>query len=121
MSNPPAPSPNIGLMNYTLRMVIPLRREFGRALDVQHFLHDLAYAKEILDEARTSQDPRLREYADYLNGKLFGPRNAPASPNATQKSGDVQSSQRKTDAIDSNESDQAERNRLLDKYKSGLR
>jgi hypothetical protein len=70
-----------GLMNCALRMVIPMRREFGRALDVQSFLHDLPYAKEVLDEARTSQNPKLREYAEYLTGKMLGPRDT-AAPSA---------------------------------------
>src|SRR6478672_11781295 len=67
------------LMNYAVRMVIPLRREFGTNLDVPHFLHDFTYAREIIEQARSSQDARLREYADMLDTKLFGPRNGPDS------------------------------------------
>ena len=39
------------LMNYLVRMVVPLRREFGRNLNVGQFLHDFSYAREVLDEA----------------------------------------------------------------------
>lgn len=53
-------------MNVAVRMVIPLRREFGRMLDVSHFLHDLRYAREIIDLARSSRDARLRGYAAFL-------------------------------------------------------
>jgi hypothetical protein len=31
-------------MNVAVRMVIPLRREFGRMLDVLYFLHDAPYS-----------------------------------------------------------------------------
>ena len=64
------------LMNYVVRMVIPMRREFSRALDVAHFMHDFAYAREILEQAKASRDTRLREYALFVEGKMFGPRNA---------------------------------------------
>ncbi len=36
-------------MNVAVRMVIPLRREFGRMLDVSQLLHDARYACGILD------------------------------------------------------------------------
>jgi hypothetical protein len=52
-------------MNTLLRMVVPIRREFGRSLDVQTFLHDLEYRKEIIEQALQSQDTRLRDYAKY--------------------------------------------------------
>ncbi len=29
------------VLNTVVRMVVPMRREFGRQLDVRHFLHDL--------------------------------------------------------------------------------
>ena len=58
------------LMNVAVRMVVPLRREFGRMLDVTHFLYDTAYAKGIVDLARSSRDARLRGYAMFLEGRL---------------------------------------------------
>lgn len=78
MASHTLPPPDFGdsdLMNYAVRMVIPLRREFGTTLDVPHFLHDFTYAREIIEQAKSSQDPRLREYAGVLDAKLFGPRN----------------------------------------------
>jgi hypothetical protein len=71
---------NSDLMNYVVRMVIPMRREFARSLDVSHFLHDFTYAQEIIGQAKVSKDARLREYATYLESKMFGPRNAATPP-----------------------------------------
>ena len=68
------------IMNYVVRMVVPLRREFGRQLDVTQFLHDRRYAREVLAEALASQDPRLRAYAEYVQGRMHGARIATPSP-----------------------------------------
>jgi hypothetical protein len=68
------------LVNYVVRMVVPMRREFGRRVDVQAFLHDVEYAREVLQEALQSQDARLREYAVYVEKLLHGPRTAPVLP-----------------------------------------
>ena len=62
------------LVNYLVRMVVPLRREFGEHLNVQHFLHDLDYAQDVLQKALSSQDNRLREYAQYVSKMRLGPR-----------------------------------------------
>lgn len=66
--------PDSELMGYVVRMVIPLRREFGRVLDVNLFFRNQPYAAEVIDQALTSQDERLQNYANYVQGKLFGPR-----------------------------------------------
>lgn len=68
------------LINYLVRMVVPLRREFGRQLDVGQFLRERAYARSILDEALGSQDPRLLDYARYVERLLHGPRLNEAAP-----------------------------------------
>ena len=67
------------LMNYVVRMVVPMRREFGRHLNVGQFLHDFTYAREVLDEALRSSDARLLEYARYVETRLNGPRIANAA------------------------------------------
>ncbi len=59
------------LMDFAVRMVTPMRREFNRAMDVMHFLYDVAYAKEIIALALTSRDARLRGYATFLDIKMF--------------------------------------------------
>lgn len=70
-------------MNYVVRMVIPMRREFGRSLDVPHFMHDFAYAKEVIEQAKISQNEKLREYAYLIDSRLFGPRYSGATEAAT--------------------------------------
>lgn len=62
------------LMNYIVRMIIPMRREFRRQLDVEQFFHDFTYAREVLDQAKTSKDARLLEFARYVETRLHGPR-----------------------------------------------
>ena len=62
------------LMNYLVRMVVPMRREFGRSLNVGQFLHDFSYAREVLAEALRSQDPRLVDYARYVERRTHGAR-----------------------------------------------
>lgn len=74
MSPPPPPDPMV--MNFLIRMVVPMRREFGRSLDVQQFMRDQGYAQTVLDEALGSRDERLREYAQRVQQHLFGPRAA---------------------------------------------
>jgi hypothetical protein len=73
------------LMSYLVRMIIPIKREFGRSLDVHQFLHDLPYATEVVQEALKSKDERLRSYAAYVETKILGPRNsgAPAPKEAS--------------------------------------
>lgn len=127
MASSPPDFSDSGLMNYALRMVIPMRREFGRSLDVQHFLHDLAYAKEVLDEARTSQNPKLREHADYLNGKMFGPRTASApAPSVSQRITDragaaVAADKTPAEKPGTLSAEEEAKQLMLAKYRSGLR
>lgn len=74
------------VMNTLLRMIVPMRREFGRNLDVKHFLHDIEYRQDIIKLALQSQDTRLRDYAQYVEKLMAGPRmaaHAPAPPAAT--------------------------------------
>lgn len=110
------------MMGHAIRMIIPLKREFGVALDVPHFLHDFAYAKEMLDVALRSQDTRLRDNAAYLESKMFGPRNSSAkakvsSPAPIPESNAAAAEEEKN--IQLTEAEQ--RARMLSKYKTGLR
>jgi hypothetical protein len=79
MNQPSHGSPS-ELMNYLVRMVVPMRREFGRPLDVQHFLHDPEYAHAVIQLALTSQDARLLQYAKYVADHHFGLGNASNTP-----------------------------------------
>lgn len=73
------------VMNTLLRMIVPMRREFGCNLDVKHFLHDLDYRQDVIAQALKSQDTRLRDYAQYVEKLMAGPRTAahPPPPPAT--------------------------------------
>jgi hypothetical protein len=118
---PPSDFGNSELMNYVVRMVTPMRREFGCTLDVPHFLHDFAYAREILEKAYSSADPRLREYAAYLDLKMFGPRSGPApapSQTAPEPAAPVAPA---TPAAGGELSEDELRKRMLSKYRGGLR
>lgn len=109
-------------MSYAIRMIIPMKREFGVVLDVQHFLHDFAYAKEVLDVALRSQDTRLRDNASYLETKLFGPRNSggkPIAKTAPDAATPTAAKPAEEDSIQLTE-DQM-RARVMSKYKTGLR
>lgn len=68
------------ILNTLVRMVVPMRREFGRQLDVRQFLRDGAYAQELLGVALGSRDPRLAEYARYVERRLHGARVADSPP-----------------------------------------
>ena len=119
------PGSNSELMNYLVRMVVPMRREFGRSLDVRHFLHDLEYAREVIQQALTSQDARLLQYAKYVDEHHLGPRsasNAVPAPKA-EKAADKPAAPTETVEVplSSNPTAEEMRERVLRKYTSGLR
>lgn len=116
-----AEEPDSQLMNYLVRMVVPLRREFGRSLNVGQFLHDFTYAREVLDEALKSQDPRLLEYARYVEKRLHGPRIAdtPAPPPARTAPDSALEAPKAAPAPSASEEEL--RARVLKKYTGGLR
>lgn len=109
------------IVAHLVRMVVPMRREFGQSLDVQHFLHDLAYAEEVLRTARGSQDQRLREYADYVAKLRLGPRlGEPAAPSAPAVAAPaVAAKPSASPPVDASEEEL--RARIMKKYTSGLR
>jgi hypothetical protein len=118
------------MLNYAMRMMVPFRREFGRSLDVMHFLHDFSYAKEIIDQAKSSEDLRLREYASYFEAKLLGPRDASGASRLQSSAtstplGTLAAALEVVETADVSkvlELSEAElRARMLSKYKSGLR
>ena len=113
------------LINYLVRMVVPLRREFGRQLNVQQFMHDFAYAREVLEQARGSADPRLVEYVRYIEGRSRSPRIAD-KPSAGDNAGadavpSIQAA--KPVAVTAPVGPTADelRERVLKKYTTGLR
>jgi hypothetical protein len=112
------------LMNYLVRMVVPMRREFGRQLDVQHFLHDLEYAREVIQQALTTQDARLLQYATYMQEHHLRPRDAshPASSAPAENAAAPTAASETVEVPLSASPTAAEmRERVLRKYTSGLR
>lgn len=73
-------SQNPQVLDAVVRMVIPMRREFGCALDVQVFMRDAVYARMVLRQARTSQVQRLRDYAEVVQRNLGTAETQPALP-----------------------------------------
>jgi hypothetical protein len=118
-------------MNTLLRMVVPIRREFGRNLDVQHFLHDLEYRKDIIAQAMQSQHTRLRDYAKYVEQLLGSPRTAstpPAPPKAAAPAAPASvienafaSTEAPSTIIEPKSREDELRDQILRKYTTGLR
>jgi len=121
----PDPGSNSELMNYLVRMVVPMRREFGRSLDVRHFLHDLEYARDVIQQALTSQDARLLQYAKYVDEHHLGPRNASnaaPAPTADKAADKPAATVEKVEVpLSANPTAEEMRERVLRKYTSGLR
>ncbi len=108
------------LMNYLVRMVVPMRREFGRQLNVGQFLHDFSYAREVLDEALRSQDPRLLDYAKYVERRLHGPRIADSATAAPAPAAPAPEAAAAPPPAGSPSAEEL-RARVLKKYTTGLR
>lgn len=85
-------------LNYAIRMVVPMRREFGRSLDVPKLMHDDVYATEVIEQAKQSQDARLRDYAHYLDTKMLGPRSAANIAKALEASNPQQADSKFSDS-----------------------
>lgn len=131
---------NSAVLNFVIRMVVPMRREFGRSLDVQQFMRDAAYAQAVLEQARTSRDQRLLDYADYVSRHLGGARDvdaplgsaesakpplplaATAGPGVSGVASSAGSASSATSAGEATSATEAEmRAQMLRKYTSGLR
>jgi hypothetical protein len=121
------------ILNTLVRMVVPMRREFGRQLDVRQFLRDGTYAQEVLDVALGSRDPRLAEYARYVARRLHGarvadstptipggalPAAAPAGPPASSAAASAPS---RAEPDAESDAEAALRQRVMSKYTGGLR
>ena len=67
-----------------MQLVVPMRREFRKSIDVQNFLYDLTYAKEVLDLAGSSRNEKVKENAEHLGRMVFGAAGS-RSPLAEQR------------------------------------
>ena len=79
------PSSETALLNTLVRMVTPMRREFGWTIDVQQARRDAAYARRLIEQAMTSRVPRLRDYAQFVDSQLQGDPANPSTPAAPQR------------------------------------
>lgn len=110
------------ILNTVVRMVVPMRREFGRHLDVSQFLRDQGYAQAVLDEAMRSGDSRLRDYATYVQARLSGARTAADPPAPAAAPRDVAPAvPAPADPKPGATREDELRARVLRKYTSGLR
>lgn len=71
---------NAQVLDALVRMVVPMRREFGCSVDVQAFMRDTAYAHQVLGQALNSRVERLRQYAQVAQRHLRPAEDAPARP-----------------------------------------
>ena len=113
--------PDSDLMTYAVRMVIPMKREFGRSLNVHQFLHDLPYATEVIQEALESKDERLRGYAAYAQTKIFGPRGSDPLPPSAFGAAEALPAAAPAPAASETEISEDLRAKAIARYKSGLR
>jgi hypothetical protein len=73
------PLPATDPFSIAMSLVVPLRHEFRRSVDVALLLKDSAYARSIIDLANTSQNQELRHKAARLDAMIFGPRGVAVS------------------------------------------
>lgn len=66
------PATDAELLNALIRLMTPFRRIFQQTLDVNRFLVDGTYAKDIVDRLMSADDPRLLVAAEFLRGRLPG-------------------------------------------------
>ena len=62
------------LQSAFVRMVVPLRREFGMALDVPRMRHDIDYAQCAVTLALQSESPTLHDCAELVDIYLHAAR-----------------------------------------------
>ena len=58
------------LQNAIVRLVVPIRREFGVAIDVPRMCHNIDYAEFAVSLARNSESPLLQERAEFIEGYI---------------------------------------------------
>lgn len=105
------------IIELTLRIAVPLQREFGRSINMTQMLNDSVYARSVVELASSSSSAQLRIYAKYLEAMVLGPRYH------LQKRG-ADPAPVRHELIDA-EADQAGaqqcRAQVLGKYRTGLR
>ena len=61
------------LLNALVALTTAFRRHFRRALEIDRFLSDSAYAKEVVDWLVRENDPALAQTTQFLRGRIHGP------------------------------------------------
>lgn len=55
-------------ITHALRLVVPMRREFGRSVNVQAMLDEPGYTRDVITLAMSSTNPQVRAEAVFLQG-----------------------------------------------------
>ena len=74
-------------ITHALRIVVPMRREFGRSVNVQAMLDEPGYARDVITLAMSSTNPQVRTEAEHLQALLAAPRPAAAQPATRARAG----------------------------------
>ncbi len=109
------------LLNLVIRMVVPMKREFGKSLDVQQFLRDPDYARPLLEMALASSDTRLRDYAQQVSQTLAGARKADPPPRPGPHTAQAAMAPAATPNPAGEPTEEELRARMMRKYTQGLR
>lgn len=109
------------IMPFVTRMVVPLRQEFGRLLDVHRFMAEPAYAQAVLELARGSKDQRVRDYADYVARHLGGARESHA-PRVEEPAPGFEPTAPSVARLEEEAAQaEAQRQKIVKKYEGGVR
>jgi len=60
------------LLNALVALTAAFRRHFRRALEIDRFLSDTVYAKEVVDWLVSENDPALAQTTQFLRGRIQG-------------------------------------------------
>lgn len=60
------------LLNALVGLTAAFRRHFRRALEIDRFLSDTTYAKEVVDWLVRQNDPALAQTTQFLRGRIHG-------------------------------------------------
>jgi hypothetical protein len=103
------------IIEHIMRMVVPVRHEFGQSINVARMLDDSGYAQSVFELVGASRNEQLRKEASFVHGAIFGPRASMAAVTAQAKDqGQVPA------AVDSEDTRRA-RAEVMGKYRTGLR
>ncbi len=103
-----------------MKLVAPMRHEFGASVRIMNVLNDSDYARTVFDLASSSRNERLRQEAKYLERMIFGPREGPFGDAAHAPRTPARPPDAQAQAIQQELQQELEQ-RKADKYTRGLR